>query len=67
MKVKQKESPKEDAADDTPKKPAVSTESSKIGDESNVALWGMLAGVATLTGLGLVAFSFRKKKHKKEK
>ena len=62
-----KETPKEDTPDETPKKPSVSTESPKTGDESNVALWGMLAGVAALAGVGLVAVSFRKKNHKKEK
>ena len=62
-----KETPKKDTPDETPKKPSVSTESPKTGDESNVALWGMLAGVAALAGVGLVAVSFRKKNHKKEK
>ena len=62
-----KETPKKDTPDETPKKPSVSTESPKTGDESNIALWGMLAGVAALAGVGLVAVSFRKKNHKKEK
>ena len=61
------ESPKEDTPDETPKKPSVSTDSPKTGDESNVALWGVLAGVAALAGVGLTVFSFRKKERKKEK
>lgn len=61
------ETPKETPKEDTPKKPSVSTESPKTGDESNIALWGMLAGVAALAGVGLVVVSFRKKNHKKGK
>lgn len=62
-----KETPKEDTPEETPKKPSVSTESPKTGDESNVALWGMIAGVAALAGVSLVAVSVRKKNHKKGK
>ena len=61
------ETPKETPKEDTPKKPSVSTESPKTGDESNIALWGMLASVAALAGVGLVVVSFRKKNHKKGK
>ena len=62
-----KETPKEDTPEETPKKPSVSTESPKTGDESNVALWGMIAGVAALAGVSLMAVSVRKKNHKKGK
>lgn len=50
---------------ETPKKPSVSTDSPKTGDESNVALWGTIAGVTAVAGLGLVVFTFRKKGRKK--
>ena len=52
---------------ETPKKPSVSTESPKTGDESNVALWGIIAGVAALAGVSLVVVSFRKRNYKKGK
>lgn len=55
---------------ETPKetpKTSVSTDSPKTGDESNVALWGVLAGIAALAGVGLTVFSFRKQNRKKEK
>lgn len=50
---------------ETPKTPSISTDSPKTGDESNIALWGAIAGIAAVAGLGLAVFSFRKKGRKK--
>lgn len=61
-----KETPKEDTPKETPKT-SVSTDSPKTGDESNIALWGVLAGIAAMAGVGLTVFSFRKQNRKKGK
>ena len=59
------ETPKE-APKETPKT-SVSTDSPKTGDESNIVLWSVLAGIATMAGVGLTVFSFRKQNRKKGK
>ncbi len=61
------ETPKDDVPEETPTKPSVSTDSPKTGDESNLTLWGTIAGIAVAAGVGFVVVSFRKKNHKKEK
>lgn len=58
---------KKDTPEETTKKPLVSTDGPKTGDESNIALWGVLAGIAVMAGVGLMVFSFRKQNRKKEK
>lgn len=65
-----KEEPKEEEPEETPKaerKPSVSTDSPKTGDEADAALWELIAGVAALAGVGLTAVSVVSKKRKKEK
>lgn len=59
------ETPKE-APKETPKT-SVSTDSPKTGDESNIVLWSVLAGIAAMAGVGLTVFSFRKQNRKKGK
>ena len=61
-----KEAPKEDTPKETPKT-SVSTDSPKTGDESNIVLWSVLAGIAAMAGVGLTVFSFRKQNRKKGK
>ena len=61
-----KEEPKEETSTETPKTPT-STEGPKTGDDANVALWAVLAGVAAVTGIGLSAISVVNKKRKKGK
>lgn len=65
-----KEEPKEEEPEETPKtetKPSVSTDSPKTGDEADVALWAVIAGVAALAGAGLSIASIVSKKRKKGK
>ena len=49
---KPKEEPKEDTPAETPKRPT-STEVPKTGDDANVVLWMMIAGLAVAAGTGL--------------
>ena len=58
--------PKEDTPTETPKTPT-STEGPKTGDDAEVALWAILAGVAAVAGIGLTAVSVASKKRKKGK
>lgn len=58
--------PKKDTPTETPKTPT-STEGPKTGDDADVALWMVLAVLAGITGVGLTAFSVKRKKNEKEK
>ena len=61
-----KDEPKDEPKEE-PTKPSVSTDSPKTGDEADVVLWAVLAGVAALAGAGLSIASIVSKKRKKEK
>lgn len=61
-----KDEPKEEPKEE-PTKPSVSTDSPKTGDEADVVLWAVLAGVAALAGAGLSIASIVSKNRKKEK
>ena len=58
--------PKKDTPTETSKAPT-STEGLKTGDDADVALWMVLAGLAAVTGAGLAIFSVKRKKNEKEK
>ena len=61
-----KDEPKEEPKEE-PTKPSVSTDSPKTGDEADVVLWAVLAGVTALAGAGLSIASIVSKNRKKEK
>jgi len=61
------ETPNEEPKEETPTKPSVSTDSPKTGDDADVALWAVLAAVATLAGAGLSIASIVSKNRKKGK
>ena len=60
-----REEPKEETPTEIPKTPT-SSEGPKTGDDANVALWMILAGLAAIAGTGLTVYSVKSKK-KEEK